>query len=414
MPLTMHEIDKSINTNVDFIKSFQMLNSVNNWVIFLDRYRETIQKVLPCKSITLFEYDERKKLHFVADVFPQKFHGFVNHQLEEGIISWAQLHNEVFISETDFFYDEFPPSKSIFMPLLQNKQPRGVIEILPENSIHLENGSVLSHLKILCTLISDKIEILKLSSKLAEKESMLERITNQFEMTNKMVSLGELAGSVAHEINNPMTTILGRLQLLIESNSLPDQVQNKMKVIETQANRVSKLIHALLSFARGNNESIDEEININQVINSSLDLTCHNLKINKIEISTNLVDDLPVIYGNPIQLQQVFINLINNAQHAMQAKGKLTIGTRLFDAGVCITIKDNGSGIDPKDHGKIFELLYSTKKTSGGTGLGLSICKQIVQKYNGTISVDSQLGQGTKFEIYIPFKSNQKKRKLRR
>ncbi len=406
MPLAMHENDKSVSTKFDFIKFFQMLNGVNDWVIFLNRYREIIQKILPCKSITLFEYDEAKKLHFVSDVFPQQFQGFVNHQLEEGIISWAQLHNEVFISETEFFYDEINPSQTVFMPLHQNKHPIGVIEILPENSILLENESVLNHLKMLCTLISDKIEILKLNLKLTEKESILERITNQFKMTNKMVSLGELAGSIAHEINNPMTTILGRLQLLIESNSLPDQIQYKMKIIETQANRVSKLIHALLSFARGtDNENTDEEININHVINNSLELTCHNLKINQIEISTNLADDLPKIYGNPIQLQQVFINLINNAEHAMLAKGKLTIGTRLCDAGVCITIKDSGSGIDPKDHTKIFEPLYSTKKTSGGTGLGLSICKQIVQKHDGTISVDSQLGRGTKFEIYIPFKN---------
>ena len=142
--------------------------------------------------------------------------------------------------------------------------------------------------------------------------------------------------------------------------------KKKITIIEVQANRISKLIHALLSFARGkDNESINEEMDINQVINNSLELTRHDLVINHIQVSTTLANNLPHIYGDPIQIQQVFINLINNARHAMKRKGKLSIGSRIYESSICVSIKDNGYGIDPKDHPRIFEPLFTTKRKSG-------------------------------------------------
>jgi len=395
--------------------SFQLLDGIKDLDGLLTCFRETIQKIIPIKCIALFEYDIDEKKHFIVDVFPLQFKEFVEHQLEEGIIAWAQLHREVFISETEFFYDEFSSSKSIFIQLFQNSRPIGLIEILPEDAFNPDIGKVKSQLEILGAIMSDKVEILKLTKEIKEKQDNLARITTQFENINKMASLGELAGSIAHEINNPMTTILGRIQLMLEFNSLPGDVQKKLTVIEAQANRISKLIHALLSFSRGKDkESIDEEMDINQVIINSLELTRHDLAINHIEVSTALANNLPHIYGDSIQIQQVFINLINNARHAMRKKGKLSIGSRIYESSICVSIKDNGYGIDPKDHTRIFEPLFTTKRKSGGTGLGLSICRQIIQKHNGSLSVESKLHKGTQFDIYFPIvkqKSNGVKRK---
>lgn len=406
MSLTLDDIVNSTTVDSDFIQlshTFQLMDGIKDMSDLIICFRETIQKIIPFKSIAILEYHSEEKKHSVVDVFPGQFREFVNYQLEEGIIAWAQLHREVFISETEFFYDQFSPSKSIFVQLYQGGTPKGLIEILPIETFNPNLERLKPQLEILGSMLSDKMEIFKLSDETVEQRLTLGRITNQFEKMNKMASLGELAGSVAHEINNPMTTILGRIQLMLEYSTLSDDEQKKLTVIETQANRISKLIHALLSFARGKeNEMKQDELNINLVINNSLELTRHNLEINQIEVSTTLTNDLPVIYGDAIQLQQVFINMINNARQAMMKKGKLSIGSRNYESGLCVSIKDSGPGIEPKEQDRIFEPLFSTKRQSGGTGLGLSICKQIIQKHGGSITVESNLGQGTKFDVFLP------------
>jgi signal transduction histidine kinase len=399
--LTLHDLTHFIDQAV------QSLNQIRNEDGLRKYYRSSIRKIIPYHGVALFKYDKPNGRHEIFDVHPARFKQLVSHQLEEGIISWVQLQQEMFGFQDNTLHNTSGHIGSFYVPLHLSGNSVGVMEILPKDASQLEDTLSKTKLSFLASLIGRQIEILQLNKTLRLKVDALEGLTNQFQELNKMASLGQLAGSVAHEINNPMTTVLGRLQLMLELDTIPDTIRQKLEPVERQAKRVSDLIHALLSFSRGTEKGhCDENIQINTVIENSLRLTRHNLEISQIQIESILQDDIPVIAGDPIQLQQIMINMINNAWHAMESNGKLAIHSQLREDNVVVCIEDTGCGIRQEDVPHIFDPLFSTTKDSGGTGLGLSICRKIVQRHGGGIFVKSVLGKGTKFEITLPVSSS--------
>ncbi|MEJ2108441.1 MAG: ATP-binding protein [Acidobacteriota bacterium] len=231
---------------------------------------------------------------------------------------------------------------------------------------------------------------------------------HNIEHTNRMASIGRLAAGVAHEINNPLAIINEKAGLIKDLLGMTDQkpVDKERLLKQTDSiiqsvTRCSDITHRLLGFARHMDIKI-EPVAIDALIRDVLGFLEKEADYRDIQIDMNVADTLPTVHSDRGQLQQLFLNLINNAFEAMKKGGRLeiTVGDRPPDR-VMVKIKDDGIGIAQKDIEHIFEPFFSTKKTKG-TGLGLSISYGIVKKLRGTIYVESELGKGTIFTVTLP------------
>jgi two-component system NtrC family sensor kinase len=228
------------------------------------------------------------------------------------------------------------------------------------------------------------------------------KIEYQIFQSEKMAAIGKLAAGMAHEINNPLFVISGRVQMLLGNKKTAKGVKENLKTIEGQSERIRNIVDRFLTFSRKTSPN-QEKADINKLINNVLPfLSYHKLPSHKIRIVKDFAKKLPPIKCDVHQLQEVFINLLINACQAMLEGGTLTIKTfNLGNEFVQINITDTGKGISPDNLKNMFMPFFSTKKE--GTGLGLSICYNIIESHHGTISVESQLGKGTTFIIKLPF-----------
>ena len=228
------------------------------------------------------------------------------------------------------------------------------------------------------------------------------KLEYQIFQSEKLAAIGQLAAGMAHEINNPIFVISGRAEMLLENPDLSEKVRLNIGVINTQADRIRKLVDNLLKFSKHNSQQF-QELNINDLIEGVLPLlTYHKLPSYDIEIEKAFSANMKLIKGDQNQLQEVFINLFINAFQAMPKGGKLRISTRNIDNKLAeVRISDNGAGIEAKHIKDIFMPFFSTKKE--GTGLGLSICYNIIKDHNGDISVETAPNKGTTFIVKIPF-----------
>jgi len=228
------------------------------------------------------------------------------------------------------------------------------------------------------------------------------KIQEQLLQTEKLSSLGGIISGVAHELNNPLTTIVGFSELLIKKD-IPENVKDDLNTIYEEAIRSSRIVQSLLTFAR---KHVPEKkmTSINRIIEEAYKLREYELRVDDIRTEFALSDELPETSADPHQLQQVFINLINNAHHALLEKsgGTLKITTyREYDS-ISILFEDNGPGISDEHVKKIFDPFFTTKEVGMGTGLGLSVAFGIISEHDGTISVESEPGKRTAFVIKIP------------
>jgi two-component system NtrC family sensor kinase len=225
----------------------------------------------------------------------------------------------------------------------------------------------------------------------------------QLLQTEKLAAIGELVSGVAHELNNPLTSVLGYAQLLQAADVTPE-MRDDLRTIYQEAQRSAKIIENLLTFAR--KETAEKQYtDINQVLRDTLKLRAYQLKVDDVELTRELDENLPWTMAAPHQLQQVFLNLINNAHQAvMGSTGDrcLTLRTETDSRVIRVLIVDNGPGIPEEHIGKIFDPFFTTKDVGQGTGLGLSIAFGIVQEHNGRIWAESEPDEGTTFIVELP------------
>ena len=238
-------------------------------------------------------------------------------------------------------------------------------------------------------------------SKLKQGEKERERLQTQLMQSSKLASMGTLAGGVAHQLNNPICGILGFAQLLRGALQADPENQKDAIQIEELAVRCKDIISTLLAFARQENIAV-RPIDINEVMMKTFMLVEHQLKVSGIEIEKKTADQIPLINGNLVQLQQVFLNIILNAAAAMGKQGKLSCEVGVKDNNVFVKITDTGSGIPADILPKIFDPFFSTKPVGQGTGLGLSLSHGIVTMLGGRIDVESAVGAGTTFMVTFP------------
>lgn len=244
--------------------------------------------------------------------------------------------------------------------------------------------------------------ILGISRDITDRKKMEE----QSYYTEKLASLGTLAAGVAHEINNPLAIILGFTDILLEKTPKDSDQYDILKTIEKQATNAKRIVENLLSFVR-HKEHREEYVNINECLDSVLDVIHNTITINNIQLKKNFQDNLPPVKGDGDELQQVFFNIINNAVYVMKGGGVLTISTRYDGHWIEICISDTGCGIKKEHRQRIFDPFFTTKEVGKGTGLGLWVSYNIIKKHNGIITFETKTKEeaeesGTKFIIRLP------------
>ncbi len=230
----------------------------------------------------------------------------------------------------------------------------------------------------------------------------------QLMQSEKFSAIGQLLAGVAHELNNPLTAVMGFSELLLIREYSPDKTRNYLEKINKSALLCKNIIQKLLGFSR-KEESKQKYIQVNHIIESTLELKQHDLKADNIQVVRQLADNMPSTMADFYELQQVFVNMINNAHQAMKMHarmGTLTIKSTFDEKTMRISFLDTGPGIPKENLQKIFEPLFTTKKRGESTGLGLSICYEIIKKHKGDIFVASDQGKGACFVIELPIKKS--------
>lgn len=265
---------------------------------------------------------------------------------------------------------------------------------------------------ILATIFMSTYMVKQLES----ASTKMDELNAQLMQSDKLAALGKMAAGIAHEINNPIAVIgekAGWMRDLLSDEEFQQsenlaEYRKSIEKIEEHAERIRKIIHNMLGFARRMEPHLDE-IDVNVVVNQTLELLQNHARINNIEIDRNLQTDLPVIASDQSQLQQVFLNLINNAIDAIGKDGKIEIVSRKTDSFIEIDIKDNGPGIPKSQQKRIFDPFFTTKQSGKGTGLGLSISYNIIEKLGGKIDFVSHEGKGTTFTVKLPIRIPEKR-----
>ena len=215
-------------------------------------------------------------------------------------------------------------------------------------------------------------------------------------MTDRLASIGELAAGAAHEMNNPLTGVIGFSELLLEKD-IPEDIREDVAIIHHEAKRVAEVVKNLLTFARKHPPS-KQLVDINTVIAGVLGLRAYEQKVNNIQVITHFAPDLPEVMADHFQVQQVFFNIVTNAEYFMTEahnKGTLTITTKRVGNVVRVSFADDGSGTSKEDLGHVFDPFFTTKEVGKGTGLGLSVCHGMITEHGGRIYAKSELGKGT-------------------
>ncbi|TET41050.1 MAG: PAS domain S-box protein, partial [Dehalococcoidia bacterium] len=243
------------------------------------------------------------------------------------------------------------------------------------------------------------------------KQAEAERweLEQRAQLASRLSTVGEMASGIAHEINNPLTAVIGFAQLLVRKD-IPEDIKEEAKIINDSAQRVASIVKRLLAFAR--QQKLERVYaDINDIIESTLGMRAYAMATSNIQVVTHLDPNLPRTMAAASQMQQVFLNIIVNAETEMKlahGRGKLLVRTETVDNIIRISFKDDGPGIAKENLGRIFDPFFTTRKVGEGTGLGLSICHAIVVEHNGQLHVKSKLGKGAIFIVELPIIAEEK------
>ena len=243
-------------------------------------------------------------------------------------------------------------------------------------------------------------------AELQSKTHELASMTQQLWQASKLTTMGELAASVAHELNNPLATISLHAEILVGQLAADDPKRQSVLVIEQEVDRMAILVSNLLMFSRRSHQQIST-INIAEELHNSLEFINYHLSSHRINVARDFANDLPSVQADRQQLRQVFLNLLANASDAMPDGGTLTVRAKqqTLENGaldVMIEFSDSGVGVEPENLPKLWEPFFTTKPEGKGTGLGLPICRRTVEEHRGTIDIESLPGKGTTVRIILP------------
>jgi len=335
------------------------------------------------------DMESTKKLRFPKDVIlklyePSKRHAYIANEMSSDSPSAA---TDAALNVRNF----------MFVWIRQKGEIIGLIRVANKRTGDFTSEDV-QPIAILANNVSVALENAKLYNDLRMQMKQIKDAQEQLIQAAKLVAIGELSSNVAHELNNPLTTILGYIDLMLEEATDNEMVRD-LEVMKNECLRSKGITRQLLEFAR--KRPLNKQVmDVSKPLKEAISLMEMQTKSSKVNIVTEFGSDL-VITGDENQLKQVYLNIINNAIHAMDAEGTLTISTGNIADKVLISFKDTGHGIDTKHLNRIFEPFFSTKQEKG-TGIGLSVSYKIIQSHDGTIEVESTKGKGTTFTVALP------------
>src|SRR3989475_11863336 len=235
----------------------------------------------------------------------------------------------------------------------------------------------------------------------------LKRLEEQLIQAEKLAAMGQMLAGVAHELNNPLTAILGVTELLRERPGADESTSRQLELTHRQARRAARIVQNLLEFSRPASPQ-KKPLDLNNILDRTLQLHEHSLRRNNIEVDFRLPAELPGVVGDANQLIQIFLNLITNAEQAIREvrdSGRIQIRAGRIGNQLTITVQDDGVGIRPEALQRIFDPFYTTKRPGGGTGLGLSICMSIIREHGGNIEAETLPAGGSALTVYLPVAS---------
>lgn len=288
----------------------------------------------------------------------------------------------------------------IWVLLWSKDKPVGIMGIASKEDRHYTSNDE-NLLVAISRQLATTVEKVQFYEETCRAYEDLRRTQEQLLQSEKMSAVGQLISGVAHELNNPLTAILGYAQLL-EGAGLDHRSSDYVRKLFKQAQRTHRVVQNLLSFARQRKPQ-KQEVDLRKILEETLTLREYDLKVNSIALEREIPDDVPSVVADPHQLEQVFLNIINNALDAMvEGSSGGVLRVRMFkkDSFVCVEFDDSGPGI--KDTNRIFDPFYTTKSVGKGTGLGLSICYGIVKEHNGEIVARNRDEGGATIEIRLP------------
>jgi PAS domain S-box-containing protein len=308
--------------------------------------------------------------------------------------------------------------------------PEGVVEIVGRRAdgtdVPLEVS--LSRLEIpgqvICTLILRDITERKRSeerlrktmherekalSDLKARTEELRTTTQQLWQAARLAGVGELAASIAHELNNPLGIVSLRVEGVLARTPPEDPRRRPLEIVEQEVERMARLVSNLLHFSRAGRDQVST-VDVCEEVSKTIELTEHHLERRRVKIEPDLAGDVPLIYADRQQLRQVFLNLFTNAGDAMPQGGRLIPRVRRGELpgpkpAVVIEVIDTGVGIRPEHLPRVAEPFFTTKEEGKGTGLGLAICRRIIEQHHGRLELESKVGEGTTVRVLLPVKN---------
>jgi len=293
----------------------------------------------------------------------------------------------------------------IWVVFWSKDKPIGIMGLASKENRHYSTNDE-NLLVAISRQLATTVEKVQLYEETCRAYDDLRKTQEQLLQSEKMSAVGQLISGVAHELNNPLTAILGYAQLL-EGAGLDQRSADYVAKLFKQAQRTHRVVQNLLSFARQRKPQ-KQHVDLRKVLEETLVLREYDLKVNNITLEREIPDDIPGVLADPHQLEQVFLNIINNALDAMvegSSGGFLKVSVLKKGAFVCVAFDDSGPGI--KDPNRIFDPFYTTKSVGKGTGLGLSICYGIVKEHNGEIVARNREEGGASIEVRLPVSEKQ-------
>ncbi|GAB4165052.1 MAG: hypothetical protein Kow00107_11060 [Planctomycetota bacterium] len=315
--------------------------------------------------------------------------------------SWARIVFDGVTYESGHVHSEGP---SISEQLTIGGVVRGSVSVgyLPEISVHAEELFLLEERKLLETVSKEMSVVLERILTAAERAEMLSSLQH----ADRLLTIGHFAAGVAHQLNEPLGAILGYAQLAAKQEGLPEKAKQDIAKIVKASLSAREIVRKLLIFARQSPARKNRE-NINSLMLDALNLVEYRLQKRGLTVVTDFSPDLPEVFCDGAQIQQVAVNLLVNAEHASPPGSRITVSTRHDGKHVSFSVKDSGSGVDPKIAGKIFLPFFTTKEVGVGTGLGLSVAHGIVLMHGGRIGFENS-ESGAIFTVVLPVNPGEK------
>ena len=299
---------------------------------------------------------------------------------------------------------------TVYIPLTTKGASIGVmcVSSLNQNTFSSE---FVEFLTVIGNHIGVAVDNANMHKNIKEAYQDLKEVQEQIVWTEKLASLGKLAATIAHEINNPLAGVLNYIRLIIKQLSRNrftheklEDISRYLKIMESETARCGEIVKDLLAFARRTKITMESN-NIEDIINKTLNLISHELEMKELQLKKNIAPNLPKVKCDFKQIQQDLLNLMYNASEAMPSGGTLTITANRANGAKAlleVAISDTGCGISEKDMENIFEPFFTTKEEGKGVGLGLSVVYGIIARHNGTIAVESEPGKGSTFKVRLP------------